>query len=215
MTVGRRACPRNQSSPRPRAAMASTGAQLWDGSLCTAWATTGDTVPTVAAPGQNRSVNPEGRALRMVALSRCRRAPRLLMVIPLSRTCLLMKLITTGAAMVSRVVIAPDGRPDSRPIAPVTVFSELPNRAGSMRLPIDKMGELGSVTAGSNLGPGYGFRGARNRIEYSSQCAGIFGFTGQAPQQRSDRRFHAPGNGLLGLAERLGDLPNGALVQRV
>jgi hypothetical protein len=57
-----------------------------------------------------------------------------------------MKLITTGAAIVSKVEIAPDGRPDSLPIAPVTVFSEPPKRAGNMRLPIDIRDELGSVT---------------------------------------------------------------------
>ena len=68
------------------------------------------------------------------------------MVIPPSRTCLPMKLITTGAAMDSKVEIAPDDSPDSRLIAPVTIFSLFPNSDGTMRLPIAIKDEFGSVT---------------------------------------------------------------------
>ena len=137
------------------------------------------------------------------------------MVIPPSRTCLLMKLITTGAAMVSKVEIAPDDSPDSRLIAPVTVFSPLPNSAGSMRLPIAIKDEFGSVTLPAIWDQDTGPERARNRVEYSSQCAGVLGFTGQAAQQRGDRRFHAPRNRLLGLPESLGDFADRALVQHV
>ena len=47
------------------------------------------------------------------------------MVNPPSRTRLLMKLMTTGAAMESNVAMAPDGKPDSRLMPLVTVFSPL------------------------------------------------------------------------------------------
>src|SRR5260370_5932735 len=144
---GRRACPRNQRGPSPSAAMARTESQLKDLSLCTAWATTGEAVAAaVAVAGQNSSLKPAGRALRMLAISRCNMLPRPLMVIPPSRTCLLMKVIATGAAMVSRVEIAPDDSPDSRLIALGTDFSLFPNSAGTMRWPIAIKDELGSVT---------------------------------------------------------------------
>jgi hypothetical protein len=57
-----------------------------------------------------------------------------------------MKLITTGATMVSSVEEAPKGKPDARPIPLVTAFSPLPNIAGSKRLPAAIQDELGSET---------------------------------------------------------------------
>ena len=104
----------------------------------------------------------------MLALSRCSMLPRPLMVIPPSRTCLLMKLITTGAAMDSKVEMAPDDNPDSRLMPLVTVFSPLPNSAGTMRLPIAIKDELGSVMLPAiwdqDTGPGM----LGDRVEYSS-----------------------------------------------
>ena len=70
----------------------------------------------------------------MVALSRCRALARPSIVIPPSRTRLLMKLITTGAAMESKVAIAPDGNPDSRLMPLVTAFSPPPNSPGQQAL---------------------------------------------------------------------------------
>ena len=86
--VGRRACPRNQSSPRPSPAMASTGSQLKDVSLCTAWAITGDAVAaaaTVVAAAAARIKSPQagGQGVSDRTRSRaCRNPPRPLMVMP-------------------------------------------------------------------------------------------------------------------------------------
>src|SRR6185369_12364803 len=145
---GRRAWERNHRRPSPNPAIAMTGSQLNELSLCTAWATTGEAADAaaVAVAGQNRSLRPAGRALLMVALSRCRALARPSIVIPPSRTRLPIKLTTNGAAMESKVAMAPDGSPDSRLMPLVTVFSELPNIAVSRRLPVAIKDELGSAT---------------------------------------------------------------------
>jgi hypothetical protein len=68
------------------------------------------------------------------------------MFMPPSRTSLLMKLMTTGAAIVSKVESDPNERPADWAMLLVTAFSEFPNNAGRRRLPADIKGELASVT---------------------------------------------------------------------
>src|SRR5215467_1311552 len=107
---------------------------------------TGEAPLASGAEGQSKSLKPTGRALRMVAVSRCRRLPRPLIVIPSSRTRLPRKLITIGAAIVISVDIAPERRPDSELSPLVMALVELPKRLDSRVLPMDITGELGSET---------------------------------------------------------------------
>jgi hypothetical protein len=71
------------------------------------------------------------------------------MFMPVSLMCLLMKPITIGAAMVSRLPVAPGDKLDARLMAFVTVFSPPPNKAESRLFPAVIQDEFGSDTAGA------------------------------------------------------------------
>src|SRR5262245_35157658 len=105
---------------------------------------TGEAAAAVDACGQNMSYKLSGRALRMLALSCCRRLPSPLMLSPSLRTRLLRKLITIGATIAINVDITPGRKPDSMFSALLTAFSELPNRPDSRRFPVTIKEELES-----------------------------------------------------------------------
>src|SRR5215831_16564696 len=110
-----------------------------------AWATTG--VPVLTVEGQNTSAKPAGRAFLISPLSRCKRLPRPRISIPSTRTRLLRKLITIGAAKANNleVVLAP--MPDAVLTASVTAGPVFPKRPSSRRLPAEIKGESASEAA--------------------------------------------------------------------
>src|SRR5215469_617980 len=108
---------------------------------------TGEAVAAIFLVGQKYSLNPEGKALLNVEVSRCKRPARPFMLIPVSLTCLLINPITMGATMVSRVVVAPGVKPTERLMLLVTMFPPSPNSDESRPLPALIKDELGSDAA--------------------------------------------------------------------
>ena len=127
-----------------------------------------------------------------------------------------MKLITTGAAMASNVPIAPDDKPDSRPMTLVTSFSAPPNIAGSMRLPVGINGEFGSVKPAAicdhDTGP------VVLEATYPLFCAArrcLRTLLAKPPSSAAIDDSMPRADRLLGLTQRMGDFPDSALVQHV
>jgi hypothetical protein len=137
-----------QTSLSRSAATPSTASQLEeDVFFGTAGVATGSGAAVPSERGQNRSLNPKGRAFRMVPLSRSRRLPRLVILIPSARTRLAAKLRTIGAAIDNTVEAVVVRKPDAASMASVTAAAELPKRLGRKRLPLEIKGELGSEAA--------------------------------------------------------------------
>src|SRR5215467_12133552 len=79
--------------------------------------------------------------LRILLLSRCNQLAKPLMFMPSARILLLKKLMTIGAAIVSKVDALPGARPLWHPSALAIVVPEEPKSSDTMLLPVAIIGE--------------------------------------------------------------------------